>query len=297
MFNRKGQAGLVAIVIILIALVFLGWIVNIGHRECSTNGDCPEDNYCGSDFSCHEYPNTQKIITKVDYTTPAIWIGIAILIVFFGPRLLDFIKDMREQSLKYKRDKEEKATVEPMETKSKNQDKEQIYVNYPASSNTVTSVSHSPSYSIKLDNEKKSEIIKIKEGLKSMIKDKEPGKKTIKNAKNNIFNGGYIGMILGGLAAIGIVIASGPEYILASFFGAAILFILIYKLWDFCIEYNAEYYLITILSLMYILLSLVYIAKGGLLFTFIALGFFVITIFVIKETVAWIEYRKKVKKL
>jgi len=37
MLGKKADGGLTAVVIILIIIVFLGWLVNMGKRECSSN--------------------------------------------------------------------------------------------------------------------------------------------------------------------------------------------------------------------------------------------------------------------
>ncbi|MBU0628211.1 MAG: hypothetical protein KKC75_03410 [Nanoarchaeota archaeon] len=74
--NKKADGGLTAIIIILIVIVFLGWLININSRECSSNKDCKGDSYCGSDFSCHQYPAIQKNTVKVSLTLPIIIICI-----------------------------------------------------------------------------------------------------------------------------------------------------------------------------------------------------------------------------
>lgn len=70
MLNKKADGGLTAIVIILIALVFIGWLVNINNRECDSNQDCEENQYCGSDFSCHNIPVIEKTVVKRSLTLP-----------------------------------------------------------------------------------------------------------------------------------------------------------------------------------------------------------------------------------
>jgi len=77
---RKSEAGLVIIVILLMAFIFIGWLVSLGQRECKSNGDCSSDSYCGSDFACHEYPNIQKTVVQYSLIGPALVIGIAIII-------------------------------------------------------------------------------------------------------------------------------------------------------------------------------------------------------------------------
>jgi len=81
--NKKGDGGLVAIVIILIAVIFLGWLVVLGGRECNSNKDCKDDSYCGSDFSCHKYPIIEKTVTvtKGGYTLPTIIASITIVVL------------------------------------------------------------------------------------------------------------------------------------------------------------------------------------------------------------------------
>ena len=80
--NKKADGGLTAIVIILIIVVFLGWLVNVGGRECRNNNDCGEDYYCGSDFACHKYPVIEKesIVVERNYTVPAIIVGVALIV-------------------------------------------------------------------------------------------------------------------------------------------------------------------------------------------------------------------------
>lgn len=81
--NKKSQAGLTAIVIIIIALVFLGWLVKIGSRECNSNKDCEENQYCGSDFACHKIPIIEKTstIVKRSYTAPVLIVCLTIIIL------------------------------------------------------------------------------------------------------------------------------------------------------------------------------------------------------------------------
>jgi len=77
--NKKSEAGSALIIIILIVL-FLGWVINVSQRECKTNKDCASESYCGSDFSCHSYPNIQKTVVQYNFFWPAVVIGIAIIV-------------------------------------------------------------------------------------------------------------------------------------------------------------------------------------------------------------------------
>ena len=78
-FNKKGEAGLVIILIIIAVLFFFGWLINVSQRECKTNRDCGSEAYCGSDFSCHQYPAIQKTVVEYNFFWPAIIIGLAII--------------------------------------------------------------------------------------------------------------------------------------------------------------------------------------------------------------------------
>ena len=78
--SKKSEAGLVAIIIIIIILFSLGWLYNINQRECSKNKDCSSESYCGSDFSCHQYPNIQNNIVQYNFFWPALIIGVALII-------------------------------------------------------------------------------------------------------------------------------------------------------------------------------------------------------------------------
>ncbi len=78
--SRKSEAA-TTILIVLIAVFFIGWIFNISQRECRTNKDCGSESYCGSDFACHQYPTIQKTIVQYSLLAPSIIIAIAIIIV------------------------------------------------------------------------------------------------------------------------------------------------------------------------------------------------------------------------
>ncbi len=79
--SKKSEVGLTVIVILIIVVLFLGWLFNISQRECRSNKDCNSEEYCGSDFSCHPYPKIQKTIIQYNFLLPSIIIGIAIIIV------------------------------------------------------------------------------------------------------------------------------------------------------------------------------------------------------------------------
>ena len=76
--NRKAEAGLTLILVIIVAVLVFGWALNASQRECKKNSDCNSESYCGSDFQCHKYPNIQ--VVQYNFLGPAIIIGIAILL-------------------------------------------------------------------------------------------------------------------------------------------------------------------------------------------------------------------------
>ena len=78
--NRRGDVGLGAIVVIVIILVFIGWLINLGMRECTSSTQCGEGSYCGSDFACHPIPTIEKTTVTNNLLVPSIIIGLAIII-------------------------------------------------------------------------------------------------------------------------------------------------------------------------------------------------------------------------
>ena len=119
MFNhKKSQAGII-IAVILITVLFIGWIINISQRECKTNKDCSSESYCGSDFSCHTYPTIQKTVVQYSLFWPAVIIGFAIIIAamilkVYMPKPKE---EKSEQFQEYKSNNikiaEEAKTIEP----------------------------------------------------------------------------------------------------------------------------------------------------------------------------------------
>jgi len=58
-FNKKGQT-LESVVIIIIIILFLGWLINEGWKECRIDSDCSENQYCTSQFECKDVPVIEK---------------------------------------------------------------------------------------------------------------------------------------------------------------------------------------------------------------------------------------------
>jgi len=76
--SRRSEAA-TTILIVIIVVFFIGWLVNIGQRECRTNKDCGSESYCGSDFTCHQYPTIQKTVVQYNLLVPSVILAIAIV--------------------------------------------------------------------------------------------------------------------------------------------------------------------------------------------------------------------------
>ena len=83
LFNSKRSEAITLVLIVVAILIFLGWLINFNSRECSSNSQCKEGFYCGSDFSCHQIPVIEKTIASYNLVLPSIILGIAIVIAAF----------------------------------------------------------------------------------------------------------------------------------------------------------------------------------------------------------------------
>ena len=100
--NKKADMGVGVILLIVIVIFALGWLINAGWKECKYNSECTENQYCGSDFACHD----MKVITKTEYSstvdyTPAAWILGASLIISMLIFKSDTIFKKKAPSMKY----------------------------------------------------------------------------------------------------------------------------------------------------------------------------------------------------
>lgn len=77
--NKRAELATITLIILIIIFV-LGWLINLGTKECRSNTQCGDGYYCGSDFSCHQIPTIEKTIVKNNLVVPSIIIGIAIII-------------------------------------------------------------------------------------------------------------------------------------------------------------------------------------------------------------------------
>ncbi|MBW2976750.1 hypothetical protein KY347_04865 [Candidatus Woesearchaeota archaeon] len=79
-FDFKKSEALTITLIIVVVLIFIGWLVSFSSRECRTNSHCADGFYCGSDFACHQIPVIEKTVVKNNLLVPSIIIGIAIIL-------------------------------------------------------------------------------------------------------------------------------------------------------------------------------------------------------------------------
>tara|TARA_Y100000310_G_scaffold159115_1_gene158575 strand:- start:2424 stop:2702 length:279 start_codon:yes stop_codon:yes gene_type:complete len=78
--NKKGSAGYVVTIILLVAVITVGLMINYSNKECTSNTECAQDAYCGSDFLCHSFPD--KLVVKQsknNFLPASIIIGASIL--------------------------------------------------------------------------------------------------------------------------------------------------------------------------------------------------------------------------
>jgi uncharacterized protein YpmB len=82
MLNKKADA-VITLLIIIIIVIFLAWLINQGWKECRVDSDCEDKQYCGSDFSCHDFKviEVQKSSpSSVNYNVAAWIIGISLIL-------------------------------------------------------------------------------------------------------------------------------------------------------------------------------------------------------------------------
>lgn len=93
MWGRKAD-GAVAIMAILLIVVIIIWIVQAvdASRECKSDEQCAEEQYCTSEFKCKDIPVIEKeiIVEKTNIPRTALFLGLAIiiaaLIIRFGKK-------------------------------------------------------------------------------------------------------------------------------------------------------------------------------------------------------------------
>ncbi len=79
LFNHRKSEAIVILLIVVVLVLFFGWLISFTSKECRSNSQCPKDNYCGSDFSCHQIPVIEKTAVENNLLMPSIILGIAII--------------------------------------------------------------------------------------------------------------------------------------------------------------------------------------------------------------------------
>lgn len=80
--NQKANIAIAVIAVILALIILVIYLVNIATRECNNNKDCPSTAYCGTDYTCHEFPH-QVIVKETNFIPAAIIIGMALIIAAY----------------------------------------------------------------------------------------------------------------------------------------------------------------------------------------------------------------------
>ena len=129
---KKSEAGLTILLVIIVIVLFLGWLINLSQRECKSNRDCGSEAYCGSDFSCHSYPTIQKTVVQYNLFWPALIIGLAIVIaaiIFKWDKIMskeikqkeNFVKEEKiDENLKLSKESKEVEEISEPYYKSNN---------------------------------------------------------------------------------------------------------------------------------------------------------------------------------
>ena len=76
--DKKANAGVILIAIIIIIVVLYCWTIVL-NRECRSNKDCNDEEYCGSDFACHQIPIIERTIVKTSPVLPILFICMTIV--------------------------------------------------------------------------------------------------------------------------------------------------------------------------------------------------------------------------
>jgi hypothetical protein len=82
MLYKKGDVGLGAIIVIILIIIFLGWLINEGWKECRVDSDCKEAQYCTSQNTCKDIPVIEKTSpnTAINYNYAAWVIGLSLIV-------------------------------------------------------------------------------------------------------------------------------------------------------------------------------------------------------------------------
>lgn len=77
--NKKGVAA--GIVLVVLALfLFALFLINIASRECNSNSDCKDTEYCSTDYRCYQFPDRVVVDEGTSFMGAAFILGVAIII-------------------------------------------------------------------------------------------------------------------------------------------------------------------------------------------------------------------------
>ena len=95
--HNKGE--LVSIItLVLIVLILIGYGIKMSGRQCTSNSECKDTQYCGSDYKCHDMQIVK--VYKHDLLMPSIILAVAIVV---GAVIM---KKKKEERVKYINNKE-----------------------------------------------------------------------------------------------------------------------------------------------------------------------------------------------
>ncbi|MBI2548890.1 hypothetical protein HYW21_06080 [Candidatus Woesearchaeota archaeon] len=74
--GKKADGALLAIIALLVIIIIIVARDLFIPRECKEDDDCAANQYCGSDFECHDIP----IVKENSFIVPALIIAIGLII-------------------------------------------------------------------------------------------------------------------------------------------------------------------------------------------------------------------------
>ena len=81
--NKKGELFIIGSLVVIVILLIIVLGVERSGRECNGNDDCKNNQYCGSDFKCHNHPVIEKNVVRYDFTWAGIVVALSILAAAF----------------------------------------------------------------------------------------------------------------------------------------------------------------------------------------------------------------------
>ena len=113
--NKKGSGGGGAGIVVVIIGVIIGILILVNHlaffaqnfiHECRDNQQCSGNQYCGSDFKCHDFPITNQNIVQ-EYNSynligPALIIAIGLVLGSYVLRKKETKEDKQDWRTYYK---------------------------------------------------------------------------------------------------------------------------------------------------------------------------------------------------